>query len=100
MSGLMNAEAKNFEAIHHAIVYHDETCRFGGKAVAIAMHPLEIERMGWAPGDTISGCELQADPERATGTFKLVCSRQDEHDQEKAEEATAETPRVGEKVPA
>lgn len=94
------ASARNFEAITHAIDFHNETCKLGGVAVALLMHPLEIERMGWEAGDDIHGCELREDPSQPGGTFFILCSKQEEHDHEEAEDATAGAPRVGEKVAA
>jgi hypothetical protein len=64
----MSAEAKNLEAISKAIDHHNATCEF--PAVAVAMNPFEIERLGW---DTIRGLPIQADPALGTGSFRIVC---------------------------
>ena len=44
---MASSEAKNLEAISKAIDQHNATCEF--PAVAIAMNPFEVERLGWEP---------------------------------------------------
>ena len=43
-------------------------CEF--PAVAVAMNPFEVERLGW---DTIRGLPIRADPNLGTGAFTIVC---------------------------
>jgi hypothetical protein len=67
----MSKEAKNFEAIAKAKADHNKKCPFPPHTVR--MHPFEIERMQWEPGDTIAGLVLEEDPQLGTGAFRLVC---------------------------
>ena len=69
---MSSAEAKNLEAISKAIDHHNATCAF--PAVAIEMNPFEIERLGW---DEIRGLPLRANPELGTGSFRVVCAREE-----------------------
>ena len=46
----MSSEGKNLEAISKAIDHHNATCEY--PAVAVAMNPFEVERLGW---DSIRG---------------------------------------------
>ena len=82
----MSAEAKNLEAISRAIDEHDRGCPF--PAVAIAMNPFEVERLGW---DSIRGLPIRPDPNIGTGRFNIVCGG-DEIDEgvEETVEAVAE----------
>ena len=82
----MSAEAKNLEAISKAIDHHNATCEY--PAVAIAMNPFELERLGW---DTIRGLPIEGDPNLGTGAFRIVCAR-DELEEKEVEvvEAIAE----------
>ena len=64
----MSSEAKNLEAISKAIDHHNATCEY--PAVAIAMNPFELERLG---GDTIRGLPIRPDPALGTGAFRVVC---------------------------
>jgi hypothetical protein len=64
----MSSEAKNLEAISKAIDHHNATCEY--PAVAIAMNPFEVERLGW---DTIRGLPIHPDPALGTGAFRVVC---------------------------
>jgi hypothetical protein len=66
------AEAKNLEAISKAIDHHNATCAF--PAVAIEMNPFEIERLGW---DAIRGLPLRPEPNLGTGSFRVVCAREE-----------------------
>ena len=67
----MSSEAKNLEAISKAIDHHNATCEF--PAVAIEMNPFEIERLGW---DEIRGLPLRPEPNLGTGSFRVVCARE------------------------
>ena len=81
----MRAEAKNLEAISKAIDHHNRTCEF--PAVAVAMNPFEVERLGW---DSIRGLPIRSDPAIGTGAFRIVCARDEsELDEEEAVEAVA-----------
>ena len=66
-----SSEAKNLEAISRAIDQHNKTCEY--PAVAVAMNPFEVERLGW---DEIRGLPVVGDPAIGTGRFRIVCSRE------------------------
>jgi hypothetical protein len=68
----MSAEAKNLEAISLAIDRHNSSCEW--PAVAIEMNPFEVERLGW---DSIRGLPIRPNPELGTGSFRVVCARED-----------------------
>jgi hypothetical protein len=76
-----NAEGKNLEAISRAIDQHNATCEF--PAVAIAMNPFEVERLGW---DTIRGLPIRSDPALGTGAFRVICARDELEEETEAEE--------------
>ena len=80
----MSAEAKNLEAISKAIDHHNATCEY--PAVAVAMNPFEIERLGW---DSIKGLPIRPEPNMGTGSFRIVCGG-DEIEPGEAVEAVAE----------
>ena len=84
----MSAEAKNLEAISKAIDQHNATCEF--PAVAIAMNPFEVERLGW---DTIRGLPIRPDPNLGTGSFRVICGGDevDEEEQETVEAIATQT---------
>ena len=63
----MSSEAKNLEAISRAIDVHNRDCPF--PAVAVAMNPFEVERLGW---DEIRGLPVRSDPNVGTGSFRIV----------------------------
>ena len=67
---MSSPEAKNLEAISKAIDEHNATCEF--PAVAIAMNPFEVERLGW---DSIRGLPIRPDPALGTGSFRVICAR-------------------------
>ena len=70
----MGAEAKNLEAISKAIDHHNATCEW--PAVAVAMNPFEVERLGW---DSIRGLALVAgadDPEGPGAHGGVAADRQ------------------------
>ncbi|HKP90514.1 MAG TPA: hypothetical protein VJT75_11150 [Thermoleophilaceae bacterium] len=75
----MSSEAKNLEAISRAIDQHNASCEY--PAVAIAMNPFEVERLGW---DTIRGLPIRPDPALGTGAFRVICAR-DEIEEETEE---------------
>ncbi len=68
----MGAEAKNLQAISEAIDHHNATCEW--PAVAVAMNPFEVERLGW---DSIRGLPIRPNPEMGTGAFRVVCAREE-----------------------
>jgi hypothetical protein len=65
-------EAKNLEAISRAIDHHNATCEF--PAVAVEMNPFEVERLGW---DVIRGLPIRSNPDLGTGSFRVVCAREE-----------------------
>ena len=69
---MASSEAQNLEAIYKAIDHHNTTCEF--PAVAIEMNPFEIERLGW---DSIRGLAIRPNPELGTGSFRIVCAREE-----------------------
>lgn len=83
----MSSEAKNLEAISKAIDQHNVTCEY--PAVAVAMNPFEVERLGW---DSIRGLPIRSDPAVGTGRFRIVCAREELEPEEEVVEAVAEEP--------
>jgi hypothetical protein len=85
---MSSSEAKNLEAIARAIEQHDRNCDY--PAIAIAMNPFELERLGW---DTIKGLPIHGDPNLETGRFEVICEG-DEQElvEEETVEAVAEQP--------
>ena len=81
---MASSEAKNLEAISKAIDQHNASCEF--PAVAVAMNPFEVERLGW---DSIRGLPIRPDPALGTGSFRVICAR-DELEEETAEEDVVE----------
>ena len=79
---MSSSEAKNLEAISRAIDQHNATCEY--PAVAVAMNPFEVERLGW---DSIRGLPIRSDPAVGTGAFRIVCGgdEQDEGIEESVE---------------
>jgi hypothetical protein len=81
----VSSEAKNLEVIVQAIEQHDRNCEY--PAVAVAMNPYEVERLGW---DTIKGLPIRPDPELGTGRFNVICAGDETEDsQEETVEAVA-----------
>jgi hypothetical protein len=80
----MSFAAANLRAISEAIDHHNKTCEF--PAVAVVMNPFEIERLGW---DTIKGLPIRPEPGMGTGSFRIVCAR-DEVEPGETVEAVAE----------
>ena len=78
-----SSEAKNLEAISRAIDQHNASCDF--PAVAVAMNPFEVERLGW---DSIRGLPIRSDPALGTGAFRVICGR-DEIEEEEVETVEA-----------
>ena len=82
---MSSPEAKNLEAISRAIDQHNATCEY--PAVAIAMNPFEVERLGW---DSIRGLPIRPDPAMGTGSFRVICARDElEVEAEESVEAIA-----------
>ena len=79
----MSSEGKNLEAISKAVDQHNATCEW--PAVAVAMNPYEVERLGW---DSIRGLPIRSDPNLGTGAFRIVCGR-DELEEEEVETVEA-----------
>ena len=67
---MASSEAKNLEAISKAIDAHNRSCEF--PAVAVAMNPFEVERLGW---DSIRGLPIRPDASLGTGAFRIICAR-------------------------
>jgi len=68
----MSSEAKNLERISQAIDHHNATCDW--PAVAVEMNPFEVNRLGW---DVIRGLPIRANGELGTGSFRIVCAREE-----------------------
>ncbi len=81
----MSSEAKNLEAISRAIDQHNATCEW--PAVAVTMNPFEVERLGW---DSIRGLPIEADPQIGTGSFRIVCAREEREPEAEVVEAVAD----------
>ena len=88
----MSAEAKNLEAIYKAIDQHNSSCEW--PAVAVAMNPFEVERLGW---DSIRGLPIRPDPNLGTGRFRVICGRDEveETEEETVEAVSTEYVTVG-----
>jgi hypothetical protein len=84
MGRVSSSEAKNLEVISKAIDQHNANCEF--PAVAICMNPFEVERLGW---DSIRGLPIRADSAIGTGSFRVVCAR-DEVEPSETVEAVSE----------
>ena len=69
---MSSPEAKNLEVISNAIDHHNTTCEW--PAVAVEMNPFEVDRLGW---DSIRGLEIRPNPDLGTGSFRIVCARED-----------------------
>src|SRR3954465_2710457 len=69
---MSSSEAKNLEAISRAIDQHNVSCEY--PAVAVAMNPFEVERLGW---DSIRGLPIRSDPALGTGSFRGICGRRE-----------------------
>jgi hypothetical protein len=78
---MASSEAKNLEAISKAIDQHNASCEF--PAVAVAMNPFEVERLGW---DSIRGLPIRPDPDLGTGSFRVICARDELEEETVAEE--------------
>jgi hypothetical protein len=91
----MSAEAKNLEAISKAIDQHNADCEW--PAVAVAMNPFEVERLGW---DSIRGLPIRPDPNLGTGRFRVVCGRDEVEEQEEETVEAVSTQQVPVGVPA
>ena len=83
---LSSAEPKNLEAITKAIEHHNNSCEF--PAVAVEMNPFEVERLGW---DTIKGLPIHPEPNMGTGSFRIVCGREESEPGETVEAVAEET---------
>jgi hypothetical protein len=70
---VVSSAAKNLEAISRAIDQHNSSCPF--PASEVRMNPFEVERLGW---EEIRGLPIVPDPEQGTGSFRIVCSRDQE----------------------
>jgi hypothetical protein len=88
----MSSEGKNLEAISKAVDQHNATCEW--PAVAVAMNPFEVERLGW---DSIRGLPIRPDANIGTGRFRVVCGRDevDETEEETVEAVSTEYVPVG-----
>jgi len=82
----ISSEARNLEAISKAIDHHNATCEF--PAVAVAMNPFEVERLGW---DSIRGLPIQSDPALGTGAFRIVCGGDELETEQTVEETVTQT---------
>jgi hypothetical protein len=82
---MSSPESKNLEVIYKAIDHHNATCEW--PAVAIEMNPFEVERLGW---DSIRGLPIHANPNMGTGSFRVVCAREQGEPEEEIVEAVAE----------
>jgi hypothetical protein len=81
----MSSEAKNLEAISKAIDDHNAGCEW--PAVAVEMNPFEVERLGW---ESIRGLPIRPEPNMGTGSFRIVCAREEGEPESETVEAVAE----------
>ena len=84
---MTSAQAKNLEVISKAIDRHNANCEF--PAVAIEMNPFEVDRLGW---DTIRGLPVRPNPGLGTGSFRVVCAREEGQPEETVEAVAQEAP--------
>ena len=91
---MSSTETKNLEAIYKAIDQHNTSCEW--PAVAIEMNPFEVERLGW---DSIRGLPIHENPKMGTGSFRVVCAREQGEPEEVVVEAVAEQPVPAEVMP-
>jgi hypothetical protein len=42
--------------------------------VAVELNPFEVERLGW---DSIRGLPIRPNPDLGTGSFRVVCAREE-----------------------
>ena len=91
---MSDSEIKNLEAIYKAIDQHAANCEW--PAVAIEMNPFEVERLGW---DSIRGLPIHANPDMGTGSFRVVCAREQGELEEEVVEAVADQPAPAELTP-
>jgi hypothetical protein len=82
---MSSADAKNLEVISKAVDHHNATCEF--PAVAVEMNPFEVERLGW---DSIRGLPIRPNPSMGTGSFRIVCARDEGERPGESVEAVAE----------
>ena len=68
----MSAEGKNLEVISKAIDAHNSSCDW--PAVAVEMNPFEVDRLGW---DSIRGLPIRPNPDLGSGSFRVVCAREE-----------------------
>jgi hypothetical protein len=89
---MSSSEAKNLEVIVKAIDQHDSSCEW--PAVAVAMNPYEVERLGW---DSIRGLPIRPDPNLGTGRFNVICGRDEvgEKEEESVEAVSTEYVTIG-----
>jgi hypothetical protein len=93
---MSSAEAKNLEVISKAIDQHNNSCEW--PAVAVEMNPFEVERLGW---DSIRGLPIRPNPALGTGSFRIVCAREEGLPaEEEAVEAVADQTVPAELTPA
>ena len=69
---MSSTEAQNLEVIAKAIDEHNNSCEW--PAVAVEMNPFEVERLGW---DEIRGLPIRSNPDLGTGSFRIVCAREE-----------------------
>ena len=60
------------------------------------MNPFEVERLGW---DTIRGLPIHGNPDMGTGSFRVVCAREQGEPEEEIVEAVADQPAPAEVTP-
>ncbi len=51
------------------------------------MNPFEVDRLGW---DSIRGLPIEADPAIGTGSFRIVCAREEREPEAEVVEAVAD----------
>jgi hypothetical protein len=69
---MSSPEAKNLEVISKAIDEHNNSCEW--PAVTVEMNPFEVDRLGW---DEIRGLPIRPNPDLGTGSFRIVCAREE-----------------------
>ncbi len=84
---MSSSEAQNLEVIAKAIDAHNAQCEY--PAVAVALNPFEVERLGW---DSIKGVPIRPDANIGTGRYRIVCGgdEMDETEEETVEAVSTE----------
>lgn len=65
--------AKAMRSTDGARRHHDETCRYGGRAVEVHLHPADATRPGLDEGEEICGLKVVHDAKLALSRMRVYC---------------------------